>query len=475
VSIAAWRVRRIALVALAAIGASAASPADSPLARDIEAVVHEYVGVALDSNLALQTQQLEVQRAAAALRAARARFLPEVALQARYTRADGGRSFDVPIGSLLNPAYQTLNELLVAQGQPPRFASVPDTSVLFQREREQDSRITLRQPLYQPAIAAGAEAQRELLRSAGAARDTLRSELRRDVTVAYLGWLKALRARSVLEATREVLDENLRVNESLLRNGRITEDQVLRARTEQLALQQQLREAASHVDQARNYVNFLLNRALETPLEDARLPVLNLPNTGSEPTTQQMLRGAQNRPELAQAAAQTAAAHAAQRATQAALRPSLALGIDAGTQGETWQFGRGYNFAAASLVLSWKLFDGGANRADAARAKLTAKQAALQQDLVAQRVSLEVHQAIDRLAESTESLSTAEARALAARSALRIAQRKRDAGSISQVEFLDVRNAQTTAELALNVTRFDLLQRRAELDFATGGLTDDTP
>ena len=53
----------------------------------------------------------------------------------------------------------------------------------------------------------------------------------------------ALRARGVLDASREVLDENLRVNESMLRNGRVTEDQVLRARTEQLALQHQLRVA----------------------------------------------------------------------------------------------------------------------------------------------------------------------------------------------------------------------------------------
>jgi outer membrane protein TolC len=79
-------VRCIALVAQAAISAGVASAAqpNSPLTRDVEAVTHEYVGLALDSNLALQNQQLEVQRAAAALRAARARFLPEVALQALH-------------------------------------------------------------------------------------------------------------------------------------------------------------------------------------------------------------------------------------------------------------------------------------------------------------------------------------------------------------------------------------------------------
>src|SRR6185369_17120205 len=380
------------LVGMLALASSAWS--QQP-ARDVDLVTSEYVTAALQSNLALQGQQLEVQRAEAALRAARARFLPELALQARYTRADGGRNFDEPVGSLLNPAYQTLNELLAAQGQPPRFAPIPDASIPFQREEEQDTRVTLRQPLYQPAIAAGAQAQRELLRSAGAAENVLRRQLRRDVSVAYLNWLMALRARAVLDATREVLDENLRVNESLLRNGRVTEDQVLRARTEQLALQQQLRAATSGVDQARHYVNFLLNRDLDTPLEDARVPTFDTASQAA-PDTAQLLLATQNRPELTQAAAQAAAAKAAQRAAHAALLPSLSLGVDAGTQGESWQFGPGYNFAAASLVLSWKFFDGGANRAEVDRARLAARRAQLQQDAIAQQVSLEVRQAMDR-------------------------------------------------------------------------------
>jgi outer membrane protein TolC len=302
----------------------------------------------------------------------------------------------------------------------------------------------------------------------------LERQLRRDVTTAYLNWLMALRARAVLEGTREVLEENLRVNDSLLRNGRVTEDQVLRARTEQLAVQQQLRESASAIDQARNYVNFLLNRPLDTPLEDARIPAFEREAgatgeaNGASQSTRELLLGAQQRPEFEQAAAQVAAARAQEQVARAALGPSLALAFDAGTQGESYRFGEGNNFSSASLVFSWKFFDGGANSAERQRARIAARQARLQQDAITQQVELEVRQALDRLAESTDSLAVAEARAEAARSALFIATRKRDAGTISQVEFLDARNAATTAELALNVTRFQLLQRRVELEFASG-------
>jgi hypothetical protein len=105
-------------------------------------------------------QSLEVERSLAALAAARAHFLPEVTLSARYTRADGGRQFTVPVSQLLNPAYQTLNELLVAGGGTPRFTPLADQSFPLQQPREQDTRVTLRQPLYAPAIPASAAAAR---------------------------------------------------------------------------------------------------------------------------------------------------------------------------------------------------------------------------------------------------------------------------------------------------------------------------
>src|SRR5690606_16742154 len=140
---------------------------------DLRTIASGYVDIALQGNLSLQGQDLEVQRAESALDAARARFLPELSLQARYTRADGGRQIDLPIGTLLNPAYQTLNELLQAQGEAPRFAPLPDQVIPFQREREQDTRVTLRQPLYQPAIPAAARAQRQMLRGARAGREVV--------------------------------------------------------------------------------------------------------------------------------------------------------------------------------------------------------------------------------------------------------------------------------------------------------------
>ena len=148
----------------------AAATLPSRSERTVAEVLDAYVAEALRSNLALQTAGLEVERSQALLDAARARFFPEASLSARYTRAEGGREVSLPLGAAFNPVYATLNELLLADGKAPRFGSIEDPRFLLQREREQDSRISLRQPLFAPAIPAAVRAQRAVMQATSYAK-----------------------------------------------------------------------------------------------------------------------------------------------------------------------------------------------------------------------------------------------------------------------------------------------------------------
>jgi len=177
------------------------------------------------------------------------------------------------------------------------------------------------------------------------------------------------------------------------------------------------------------------------------------------------------RPEFAQLDRAVSAAGAQLDAARAARKPSIALGVDGGSQGEKYEFGRGRNFATVSVLLNWTVFDGGSRRAEVRQARAAQRQAEIQREQAGQQIRLEVQQALDRLQASEASLRTADARAEAARAAFRIAGRKRDEGVISQVEFLDSRTTLTAAELNLNAVRFELLARQAELDYATGATT----
>jgi len=155
---------------------------ESSPSRSVPAVIEDYVRAGLASNLALQSASLEVERSQAALDAARGKFFPEAAIASRYTRAEGGREVSLPIGSALNPVYLTLNELLLADGKAPRFGTIEDPRFLLQREEEQDTRLSIRQPL---------SARGERVCSAGAHRQT---------PTRYHGWISRL---ATFESRRE--------------------------------------------------------------------------------------------------------------------------------------------------------------------------------------------------------------------------------------------------------------------------------
>ncbi|MBL8269546.1 TolC family protein [Steroidobacter sp.] len=452
------------------LGASAAG-AQTPPASDFDTLVSNYVAEGLRSNLALQGQTLEVDKASQALSEARSRFFPQLSFEARYTRAEGGRVIDVPLGTALNPVYSTLNELLVAQGQPERFPQISDTSIPFLRKEEQDTRLMLRQPLYAPAIPAAVRAQRALLDASSFNRMAIARALRRDITVSYVDWLKARSSVEIVAASEALLQENLRVNESLFGNGKITEDLVLRAKAELLDVEQQKREAQNLATQAQSYFNFLLNRQLQTSIEPSAPPVNS---AAADAALEQLWSMAlDRRPEIAQVEHLRSASEEQVRIARQQKWPTLSLGVDAGTQGEEYRFGEGYNFGTASLIFTWRIFDGGGDTARVHQARSAEKQLVLRQEEIAQQIRLEVQQSYDRLATARDSLATAAARAEAARAAFRIASRKRDEGVISQVEFIDARSALTSAELNHNLTRFNVLARRAELEYATS--TGDLP
>ena len=433
--------------------------------RELQSVIDDYVNEGMHSNLALQGETYAVQQAQATLNAARAHYLPELSFDARYTRSHGGRSIDFPIGDALNPVYSTLNQMLQAQGQPGNFPQIQNLSIPLLRDREQDTHLSLRQPIFAPAIGAGVDAQKAMLGATQQQRIAVARQLKRDITVAYLNWLKASNVVQIVSGTHELLAENLRVNESLFNNGKVTQDQPLRARAELLDVEQQLQQATNAQQQAKSYVNFLLNRSLDTPLEESAIPTEL--NALAIDLVQSQQQAVSQRAELQQLDKATLAAQHQVDIARAASIPTLSLGVDSGIEGADYKFDSQHRYTTASLLLSWKFYAGGGMHAQVDAANAQARRLSAQRDSAQQQVALQVEQTVNRYRTTIASLSVATARADVGRAVFRIASRKRDEGVINQTEFLDARNALTTAELNLNLTRFAVLSEIAELEYTT--------
>ena len=437
----------------------------------IERAVDSLVADALAANLELDGASAGVTERLAALDQARARYLPSIDFSARYSRADGGRAISFPVGDLLNPVYATLNQLTGSA----RFPAVANQEIDFQRRREQDTKVSLTQPLYDPRIAAARAAAQSQYESAAAGRAALAGRIERDMREAYYRWLQTRAQIAIFDAAVELATENHRVNDSLFRNGKITRDLVFRAEADQLEVEQSRLGARNTERLAQSYVNLLRNASFDralpvTTVDDPdvaglRADLSEQPSLGLAPLQDTAVR---QRAELRQLDADAAAAAAGERLARAAFKPRLAFALDAGTQGETYGFGSDDRYVLASLVLRFNLFSGGADQAGVAGARAVEREAHASRTLQEQTIRFEVQQALLDLELTQLSLGTASKRVEAASGAFRIASRKRDLGQINQAEFIDSRRALTDAQLNLNVTRFAALSSLAELEYALG-------
>ncbi len=458
------------LVLLAALlGAYLFRPAPARAQSD---PLDAYVEAGLAGNLALQQRSLDLEKSLRALDEARGMFWPELRLEARYSRAGGGRQIQFPVGDLMNPVYQTLNDILASQGQPAPFPTIENVEIPFLREREQDTRVRLLQPLYQPAIRHNYRLQGHLMAAEEAGLEAFRRQLARDIKVAYYDYLKAQRAVDILASARGVVAENVRVNERLVQYAKATDEAVMRARAEFFEVEQQQADAVRQRDLARSYFNFLLNRPLDTaidaPAEDAP-PAATFQLAALHPSESVAIEALARRHEVKQLDAAVLASGTAVDIQKSNALPSVALAFDLGMQGEDYGFAGDRGYYMASVVLQWKLFDGFQERARIQQARLDTRRLELQREELDDQIRLQVQDAMDNLGVARSSLVTAEERLRAAREGYRRVARKYEEGMDNQVTLLDARDVWTRAELNLNITRYDVLIRLAELEFAAGG------
>jgi len=432
-----------------------------------------YVEAGLVSNLALQQRSLDLEKSLRALDEARGMFWPEIRLEARYSRAGGGRQILFPVGDLMNPVYQTLNDILGSQGQPAPFPTIENVEIPFLREREQDTRVRLLQPIYQPAIRQNYRLQGHLMEAQEAGLEAFRRQLARDIKVAYYDYLKAQRAVDIFASAHGVVAENVRVNERLVQYAKATDEAVMRARAEFFDVEQQQADAARQRDLARSYFNFLLNRpldaAIDAPADDARLPVATYRLAVLRPSEAVAIDALARRQERKQLDAAVLASSASIDIQRSNAMPGVALAFDLGIQGEDYGIAGDRSYYMASVVLQWKLFDGFQERARIQQARLDTRRLELQREELDDQIRLQVQDAMDNLEVAHRSLATAEERLLASREGYRRVARKYEEGMENQVTLLDARDVWTRAELNMNITRYDLLIRLAELEFAAGG------
>ncbi|MCC6413547.1 MAG: TolC family protein [Saprospiraceae bacterium] len=417
-----------------------------------------YLKEGLTNNLALKQQDLNVQRSIEAVKQARSLFYPTLQFDANYTRAVGGRSIDFPIGDLLNPVYQTLNELT----QSSQFPQVQNETIQFLPDNFQETKVKFSYPLYNSDLRYNRNIQQNLYDSQVATRAAYENELIYQITDAYLQYLKALEAEKIWANTKEVYTELRRFNESLVKNNVATRDIIATADYELARTDYQIFQLQADQNTARAYFNFLLNRDQQAPIEpDTTLlrPVLPVYDKQQLVTT-----GLNNRQELEALRSGLEAAETNIKRNEAQMRiPDFYIGGEFGFQGFGYNFGDDQAFALAQVGLTYDLFDAGLRKSRIQEAKIESEQMRTRYNETQQKIALQITRAWNDFDAARKSYLASRNATAAAEESYRIINNKYRANQALLIELLDAENRVTSARLQSLLEYAEVLRKEAAL------------
>ena len=413
-----------------------------------------YIKQGLQSNLALQQQRYTLEQSMEALKEARGLFFPSLDLNARYSRAGGGRKIEIPIGDLVNPIYKTLNQLLIMEGLSPAFPeNLPNQTVPFLREKEHDTYLRLVLPIIQPAIWSNYGLNTDLFDIEKVRTDIFKRSLVSEIKRGYYNYLKATKVVDLYEKIEDLQMENLRVSERLFEADKATKDIVYRARAEMSKTEQDKIQVENLQRQSKSYFNFILNRPLESEIilnDKDQVPFYLPPDLESEKE-----RAFKNREEIKQIRSAISAAGHNESIARSRFYPGLSAALDHGFQGEKYRFTSDDDYWMASLVLQWNVFNGYQDEAKQQQAYLEKKKLITKEDEIKKQIELEVERILDNLNVAFKTIDVAKQQLESARESFKIIRKKFEEGIAAQIEYQDAQTTLTNAAINEVISTYD--------------------
>ncbi|MCJ7446499.1 MAG: TolC family protein [Bacteroidales bacterium] len=420
-------------------------------------VLNDYVRYGLENNLALKQKLSGYEKSIEALREARALFYPNISFNARYTISEGGRIIDFPVGDLLNPVYATLNSLTSSN----IFPMIENQEIRFLRPTEHETKIRIAQTLFNSDIYYNSRIKKELSVVEEMDVEQYRRELTAEIKKAYYNAAMTDALLLMLNDSRKLLVENVRVNRKLIGNDKVTPDYLYRSEAELDKFDQELQNAEKNNKIACAYFNFLLNRSLRDSIIiriPSDFPVL------AQLTGEYTRAALENREELRKLENYEKISDLQIKMNQSGRLPDLFFVADYGFQGEEYVFNRDQDYMQASAVLTWNLFEGFRNKSKIKQALLEKEMAENQLEEARKQIELQVMSALDELSAAEKGILAAQSRLKNSRESYRIVERKYGEGQITLIEFIDARTTLTRAEENLIISKFQYLSAFAEFE-----------
>jgi outer membrane protein TolC len=423
-------------------------------------ILEKYIQEGLQSNQALKQKQLDYSKSLSALKGASGLFFPDLSVNARYTVAQGGRTIEFPVGDLLNPVYSTLNYLTASE----MFPQVENQEFPFYRPTEQETKLSMVQPLFSSDILYNYRIQKQYSEISRIDVDRYKRELVKEITKAYYNYQKAENLVWLADTSYSLVKENHRVSQRLFENDKVTIDAVYRSEAEMSQVEVQQAQTRQMRESARAYFNFLLNRPLEEPIE--------LMQTEPEPLQVSLdeaaIQAIQNRKELQQILGYQQLNQHVTDLHRGKNIPGVYGVVDYGFQGEKYRFTSEDDFLLASLVMQWTLFKGSVNRQKVRESTIEGEKLETLYAETVQQIHLEVIATYYSVQAAFESVQSARSQTRSSRRAYELISRKYSEGQSSLLELIDARTSLTRAAANSIVAQSEYFSQLADFEYATG-------
>jgi outer membrane protein len=417
-----------------------------------------YIDTGLNNNLVLKDKKVSLEQSLLSLKSARSYFLPSVAFNADYLSAEGGRIISLPTGDLLNSVYSTLNQLTSTQ----KFPQVNNENAQLLPNNFYDARFHITYPLLNTDIYYDRKISQQAVIIQQYEVDIYRQDLIRDIKQAYFQYCSAMEAINIYKEALVLVDQNLKANRSQLKNGKGLPANVLRAESEEQNIAAKIIESDNLRLNARNYLNFLINRPLTDSInfEEPRVSDSLTARLAETPDVR-------DRGELRKINTGIELYNTRLKLSQSYYIPKLNTFLDLGSQASDFTFNSGSRYYFAGAQLTIPVFAGGRNRNTIRQAQLDLVSLRLQKDVLTQRLEMSAAMAQNNVASAWAACKATEKQLDAARAYFTLIDKGFREGANSLLEFMDARNQLTTSALQLNINRYNVLLQLAEYERQT--------
>jgi len=422
-------------------------------------ILGRYVAEALENNLVLKERRVSLDKSLVALKEARSLFLPTTWFEGQYTLAKGGRSIDLPVGDLLNPVYKTLNQLTATN----EFPTISNKSEQFLPNNFYDARIKTTMPIINPDVRINRSIKQQEVLLQQNDVDIYRRELIKQVKTAYYEYLLAGEGVRIYQSALQVVNENLKINQSLLSNGKGLPAYVSRAESEVKRVESQLQNAINEQQNAKEYFNFLLNRSLDDSLVASDISL----DQNVFPLVDYTNQNISQREELKSLDISRDINANVLKMNRSFRTPRLNAFLDLASQGYDFKVNDKSLFYLGGLQLQVPIFSGKRNLYKMEQTKLDAQTIELETNNTKQELQLAASVSKNNAGSAYVNYQAAMKQQESSEKYFKLINKGYREGVNTFIEFLDARNQLTNSQLQVNISKYKALVALADYERQT--------